>query len=189
MMSPKDLCTLDFLDQVIDTGVKVLKIEGRGRAPEYVAKVIKTYREAIDAHTHGTFDKERVAQWMGALEKVYNRGFWSGYYLGQKLGEWSEVNGSKATQKKVYVGKGVHFFPKANIGEFKIEAYDLKLGDTILIQGPTTGAQELELSEMLVNDQAQETATKGDSITVPLSFRIRPSDKLYKVVKTEYATA
>ena len=188
MMSPKDLCTLDFLDQVIDTGVKVLKIEGRGRAPEYVAKVIKTYREAIDAHAAGAFNKDKVAQWMTELEKVYNRGFWSGYYLGQKLGEWSEANGSKATQKKVYVGKGVHFFPKSNIGEFKIEAYDLKLGDTVLIQGPTTGAQELELSEMLVNDKAQGTASKGDSITLPLPFRIRPSDKLYKVVKTEYAT-
>ena len=189
MMSPKDLCTLDFLDQVIDTGVKVLKIEGRGRAPEYVAKVIQTYREAIDAHASGNFNKERVALWMSELEKVYNRGFWSGYYLGQKLGEWSEANGSKATQKKVYIGKGVHFFPKSSIGEFKIEAYDLKIGDTLFIQGPTTGAQELQLEEMMVNDQTKDTATKGDSITLPLPFRIRPSDKLYKVVKTEYATS
>ncbi|MEZ4795502.1 MAG: peptidase U32 family protein [Flavobacteriaceae bacterium] len=187
MMSPKDLCTLDFLDQVIDTGVKVLKIEGRGRAPEYVAKVIKTYREAIDAHYEGTFSKEKVQTWMEELEKVYNRGFWSGYYLGQKLGEWSEANGSKATQKKVYVGKGMHYFPKTSIGEFKIEAYDLKIGDTVLITGPSTGVQEFELTEMMVNDQRLDAATKGDSITIPLDFRIRQSDKLYKIVKTEYA--
>ena len=119
MMSPKDLCTLEFLDQVIDTGVKVLKIEGRGRAPEYVAKVIKTYREAIDAYYDGNFSQDKVKNWMTELGKVYNRGFWSGYYLGQKLGEWSQANGSKATQKKVYVGKGMHFFPKSNIGEFR----------------------------------------------------------------------
>ncbi len=187
MMSPKDLCTLEFLDQVIDTGVKVLKIEGRGRAPEYVAKVIKTYREAIDAYYDGNFSQDKVKNWMTELGKVYNRGFWSGYYLGQKLGEWSQANGSKATQKKVYVGKGMHFFPKSNIGEFKIEAYDIKLGDTILITGPTTGVEELELTEMLVNDEPKDVATKGDSITVPLKFRVRPSDKLYKIVKTEFA--
>ncbi|MCB0456923.1 MAG: peptidase U32 family protein [Flavobacteriaceae bacterium] len=187
MMSPKDLCTLEFLDEVIDTGVKVLKIEGRGRAPEYVAKTIKTYREAIDAHYDGTFTEEKVKDWMTELEKVYNRGFWSGYYLGQKLGEWSEANGSKATQKKVYVGKGEHYFPKTGIGEFKIEAYDLKIGDTVLITGPTTGVEEFELTQMMVNDQTLQKATKGDSITIPLPFRVRPSDKLYKIVKTEYA--
>ena len=188
MMSPKDLCTLDFLDQVIDTGVKVLKIEGRGRAPEYVATVIRTYREAIDAYYEGSFSKQKVTEWMKELHKVYNRGFWSGYYLGQKLGEWSEANGSKATQKKVYIGKGVHYFPKTSIGEFKIEAYDLKIGDTILVTGPTTGVEEFELTEMLVNDQLEKQATKGDSITIPLKFRLRQSDKLYKIVKTEYAT-
>ncbi|MEZ4874984.1 MAG: peptidase U32 family protein [Flavobacteriaceae bacterium] len=189
MMSPKDLCTLEFLDQVIDTGVKVLKIEGRGRAPEYVAKTIKTYREAIDAYYEGNFTGEKVKVWMTELEKVYNRGFWSGYYLGQKLGEWSEANGSKATQKKVYIGKGEHYFPKTSIGEFKIEAYDLKIGDTVLITGPTTGVEEFELTEMMVNDQPLPKATKGDSITIPLAFRVRPSDKLYKIVKTEYAVA
>ena len=115
MMSPKDLCTLDFLDQIIDAGVKVLKIEGRGRAPEYVATVTKTYREAIDAHDQGTFTQEKVDTWMKALEKVYNRGFWGGYYLGQKLGEWSDGPGTQATQKKLYVGKGVHYYPKPGI--------------------------------------------------------------------------
>jgi len=184
IMSPKDLCTLDFLDQVIDTGIKVLKIEGRGRAPEYVAKVIKTYREAIDAYYEGEFSKDKVEGWMTELKKVYNRGFWSGYYLGQKLGEWSDVDGSKATQKKVYLGKGMHFFPKANIGEFKIEAFDLSLGDSILITGPTTGVEEFELTEMMVNDERLDKATKGDSVTIPLKFRIRASDKLYKIVQT-----
>ena len=185
IMSPKDLCTIDFLDQVADAGIKVLKIEGRGRAPEYVARVIKCYRDAIDSVENGTYDKDKVIGWMQELEKVYNRGFWSGYYLGQKLGEWSKGSGSHATQKKVYIGKGVHFYPKAKIGEFKIEAYDLSLGDTLLITGPTTGAKEFELKEMLVNDQALEKGTKGDSITIPLDFRVRPSDKLYKIVENK----
>ena len=185
IMSPKDLCTIDFLDQVADAGIKVLKIEGRGRAPEYVAKVIKCYREAIDSLENGTYSKEQVISWMQDLEKVYNRGFWSGYYLGQKLGEWSKGSGSHATQKKVYIGKGVHYFPKAKIGEFKIEAYDVSLGDTILITGPTTGAKEFELKEMLVNDKQQEKGTKGDAITIPLDFRVRPSDKLYKIVENK----
>ncbi len=185
IMSPKDLCTIDFLDQVADAGIKVLKIEGRGRAPEYVANVIKSYRDAIDSLTNGTYDKEKVIGWMQELEKVYNRGFWNGYYLGQKLGEWSKGSGSHATQKKVYVGKGVHFFPKANIGEFKLEAFDLKIGDTILITGPTTGVKELDIKEMFVNDKKSEKAQRGDSITIPLDFRIRPSDKLYKIVIVE----
>lgn len=183
MMSPKDLCTLDFLDQVIDTGAKVLKIEGRGRAPEYVATVIRTYREAIDAYHEGTYTKEKVDKWMEALATVYNRGFWGGYYLGQKLGEWSGVPGSQATQKKVYIGKAMHFFPKTNISEFKIEAFDIKRGDKLLITGPTTGVQELILEDMYVNDQLSESAKKGDSCTFRTEFRTRPSDKLYKMVK------
>jgi len=183
MMSPKDLCTLDFLDQVIDSGIKVLKIEGRGRAADYVATVVKTYREAIDAYYEGTFTKEKISRWMEDLSTVYNRGFWSGYYLGQKLGEWSDNPGSNATQKKVYVGKGVHFFQKAGIGEFKIEAYDIKQGDKILITGPSTGAQEMVIEEMYVNEKIAEKATKGDSCTFKLPFRVRLSDKLYKIVE------
>ncbi|WP_066033253.1 peptidase U32 family protein [Flavobacterium anhuiense] len=184
MMSPKDLCTLDFLDQVIDSGVKVLKIEGRGRAPEYVATVTKTYREAIDAYYNGTFSKEKTTEWIKALETVYNRGFWSGYYLGQELGEWSDIPGSAATQKKVYVGRGLHYFPKAEIGQFKIEAYDIKIGDKILVTGPSTGAQEMIINEMFVNDTPGEKATKGDYCSFKLPFRIRMSDKLYKIVET-----
>ena len=183
IMSPQDLCTLNFLDQIVDAGAKVLKIEGRGRAPEYVAKVIKIYREAIDAIEDNTYSKDKVALWMEELKTVYNRGFWSGYYLGQKLGEWSDVSGSKATQKKLYIGKGVHFFPKPSIAEFKIEAYDIKLGDTLLITGPRTGVEEFELTEMLVNDEQLEIAQKGDSCTIPTKFKVRASDKLYKIVQ------
>jgi len=182
IMSPKDLCTIDFLDQIAEAGVSVLKIEGRGRAPEYVAKVIKSYREAIDSIDAGTYNKEKVAIWMTELKKVYNRDFWSGYYLGQKLGEWSKGSGSHATQKKVYLGKGMHYFPKASVGEFKIEAYDMSVGDTILITGPTTGSKELKVEEMFINDVKGSKANKGDSVTIPLTFRIRPSDKLYKIV-------
>lgn len=183
IMSPKDLCTIDFLDQVADAGIKVLKIEGRGRAPEYVANVIKCYRDAIDSLYEGTFDKDKVIGWMQELEKVYNRGFWNGYYLGQKLGEWSKGSGSHATQKKVYIGKSVHYFPKVKVGQFKIEAFDVKVGDKILITGPTTGAQEMEVSEMMINDLKGDSAKKGDSVTMPLDFRVRLSDKLYKLVE------
>ncbi|NRB59498.1 MAG: U32 family peptidase [Winogradskyella sp.] len=185
IMSPKDLCTIDFLDQVADAGIKVLKIEGRGRAPEYVAKVIGCYRAAIDSIADGTYDKDKVISWMQELEKVYNRGFWNGYYLGQRLGEWSKGSGSHATQKKVYLGKGLHYFPKAKIGEFKIDAYDLEIGDSVLVTGPTTGAKEFVLNEMLVNDEKLKKATKGDSVTIPLDFRIRASDKLYKIVENK----
>ncbi|WP_333596665.1 peptidase U32 family protein [Chryseobacterium flavum] len=185
MMSPKDLCTIGFLNQIADAGVKVLKIEGRGRAPEYVATVTKCYREAIDSIAEGTFSQEKVDEWMKLLETVYNRGFWSGYYLGQELGDWSSNSGSSATQKKVYIGKGRNFYPKANIAEFLVEAYDISVGDSVLIQGPTTGSQEMIIENMIVDKkEGADKATKSDVITFPTRFRIRPSDKLYKIVKT-----
>ncbi|MBS4041056.1 MAG: U32 family peptidase [Flavobacteriales bacterium] len=183
MMSPKDLCTIDFLDQVADAGIQVLKLEGRGRAPEYVATVTKCYREALDSLQNNTYSKEKVQGWLEQLNTVYNRGFWSGYYLGQKLGEWSDQSGSHAIQKKVYVGKGKHYFPKTGIAEFSLEAYSVKKGDKILITGPTTGVQELWIEDMMVNDQKKEEATKGDSLTLKIPFRIRLSDKLYKIVE------
>lgn len=186
MMSPKDLCTISFLDQIVDAGVKVLKIEGRGRAPEYVATVTKCYREAIDAIEDGTYNEEKVAEWMIQLETIYNRGFWGGYYLGQELGEWSSENGSAATQKKVYIGKGRTFYSKSNIAEFLIEAYDLTIGDTILIQGPTTGSQEMVLEAMRVDEKPDaEKATKSDLVTFKTNFKVRPSDKLYKIVAAD----
>ncbi|QFG52283.1 peptidase U32 family protein [Chryseobacterium sp.] len=185
MMSPKDLCTIGFLNDIVDAGVQVLKIEGRGRAPEYVATVTKCYREAIDAVADGTFTQEKVEDWMKRLETVYNRGFWSGYYLGQELGEWSSNSGSSATQKKVYVGKGRHFYPKSSIAEFLIEAYDVNVGDTVLIQGPTTGSQEMVLEAMQVDTRPEaDKATKSDVITFKTDFRVRPSDKLYKIVQS-----
>ena len=186
MMSPKDLCTIGFLDEIVNAGVKVLKVEGRGRAPEYVAMVTKCYREAIDSIEDGTFSQEKVTGWMERLETVYNRGFWAGYYLGQELGEWSANPGSSATQKKVYIGKGQHYYPKSDIAEFLIEAYDLVEGDTVLIQGPTTGSQEMVITGMMVDGkEGAIKATKSDVITFKTDFRVRPSDKLYKVVKVE----
>ena len=183
IMSPKDLCTLDFLDQVVETGVKVLKIEGRGRAADYVATVIKTYREAIDAYYDNTYTADKIANWMESLNKVYNRGFWSGYYLGQKLGEWTDTPGSKATQKKVYLGKGIHYFPKSKVAHFKIETQSIKVGDQILITGPTTGTIESSISSLRVDDKQVDMAGKGEEITFPLGETIRSSDKIYKLVE------
>jgi len=182
IMSPKDLCTLNFLDQVIDTGVKVLKIEGRARAPEYVYTVIKAYREAIDAYYSADFNPEAVEGWMNRLETVYNRGFWSGYYLGQELGEWSDKPGSLATQKKVYLGKGVHYYPKQKVAHFKIESQSVSVGDSVLITGPTTGVIEMELPPMRVDDVDADKAIRGSNITFELDQVIRSSDKIYKYI-------
>lgn len=180
IMSPKDLCTIDFLDQVIDTGVKVLKIEGRARAPEYVATVIRAYDEAIESYYDSSYTSEKVKQWMAELDKVYNRGFWSGYYLGQKLGEWTDEHGSKATRKRTYLGKGVHYFPKQKVAHFKIETKSVKVGDEILITGPTTGVIEMMVESMRVDDNEVDEAKKGQDVTFPLEKVIRPSDKIYK---------
>lgn len=185
IMSPKDLCTIDFLDQLIDTGISVLKIEGRGRAPEYVATTIKCYREAIDSYAEGTYTKEKVSDWMNRLETVYNRGFWGGYFLGQELGEWTDASGSKATVKKVFLGKGLHYYSKARIGEFKLEAQNLKVGDKILITGPTTGAYETEVTELRVENTIVDEVKRGVEFTMPIDSVIRASDKLYKVVPAE----
>jgi putative protease len=181
IMSPKDLMVLNILDQVKESGIKVLKLEGRGRAPEYVATTVKAYREAIDALDDGTFTPERIEQWVTRLATVYNRGFWSGYYLGQKLGEWT-TPGSHATQKKIYLGKGHHYYPKAQVAVFKMEAFNLKLNDKILITGPTTGVVELSIDEMYVNDQPANEAKKGDEVSFKIDKKIRPADKLYKYV-------
>ncbi len=182
IMSPKDLCTINFLDQVAESGIDVLKIEGRGRAPEYVKTTIECYREALDAIANDTYTQEKVAGWMARLDTVYNRGFWSGYYLGQQLGEWHDTSGSKATQKKVYIAKGVHFYPKTHVAEFEVEAQTIKEGDKILITGPTTGVVEEELKELYVNGARATQAKKGDRLTFKTNQRIRKSDKLYKLV-------
>ncbi|MCK5824174.1 MAG: U32 family peptidase [Ichthyobacteriaceae bacterium] len=187
IMSPKDLSVINFLDELIDTGAMVLKIEGRGRAPEYVATVIKTYRKAIDSYYEGNYTQEKVGEWMDDLRTVYNRDFWGGYLYGKELGEWSDTSGSQATQKKTYIAKGRHYYPKPQIAEFLMEAHDMKVGDKLLITGPTTGAQEFELKSMMVNDAVAQEAKRGDLVTFPLDFKIRPSDSLYKIEKTEFA--
>lgn len=182
IMSAKDLCTIDFIDKVLDTGISILKIEGRGRSADYVYTVTKSYREAIDAYQNGTYTPEKIEIWKTRLATVYNRGFWDGYYLGRKMGEWSDEYGSKATKKKVFVGQGVKYFDKIHVGEFYLESHSLTVGDEILITGPTTGVVQTVVSEMRVNDQPVEKASKGDTLSMPIAQKIRPSDKLYKMI-------
>lgn len=182
IMSPKDLCTIGFIDQVIDAGVRVLKIEGRGRAPEYVKTTTQCYREAVDSYFDGSYSQEKVDAWMKRLETVFNRGFWDGYYLGQRLGEWTNRYGSSATKKKIYLGKGTKYFPQAGVGEFSMESHTLEVGDEILVTGPTTGVLERTIEELRVNFEKVEKASKGDVVSIFINERIRPSDRLYKVV-------
>lgn len=183
IMSPKDLCTIGFIDDIINAGVKVLKIEGRGRAPEYVKTVTECYREAADAFLDGTYNKEKIEEWNKKLATVYNRGFWDGYYLGQELGEWSEGHGSQATTRKKFLGQGVKYFPKINVAEFKMETHSLSVGDKVLITGPTTGVIEMEIKELRVDDKSVEKVEKGINFSTPIDQIIRPSDKLYKVIE------
>jgi len=185
IMSPKDLCTIGFIDDIINAGVKVLKIEGRGRAPEYVKTVTECYREAADAYLDGTYSKEKIEEWNKKLATVYNRGFWDGYYLGQELGEWSEGHGSQATTRKKFLGQGVKYFPKINVAEFKIETHSLSVGDNVIITGPTTGVIEMVIKELRVDDKSVEKVEKGINFSTPIDQIIRPSDKLYKVVEAE----
>lgn len=182
IMSAQDLCTIDFLDEVINAGVTVMKIEGRGKGPEYVKATTECYKEAIEAFYDGTYSPEKVEEWMFRLKEVYNRGFWSGYYLGQKLGEWNDTGGSKATTRKIYIGKGQHYYDKIQVAEFKIEAYTLSVGDRILVTGPTTGAIETVVEELHTDDGPSFEAKKGQNVSFKLETPIRPSDKLYKIV-------
>jgi U32 family peptidase len=185
IMSAKDLCTIGFLDKVIDAGVSVVKIEGRGRSEEYVYTTTKVYREAIDSVIDKSFSKDKVVGWKKQLETVFNRGFWDGYYLGKKIGEWNNEYGSKATKEKVFIGNGVKYFDKISIGEFKIVSQSLKIGDEILISGPTTGLIQGEVFELRVNDRKCDSASKGDVISISVKSKIRSSDKLYKMVDVE----
>lgn len=185
IMSAKDLCTIDFLDKILDAGVRVLKIEGRGRAADYVYTTTKCYREAVDAFQEGTYTQEKIAVWKEKLSSVYNRGFWDGYYLGRKMGEWSAVHGSVATEKKVHIGKGIKYFDKIGVGEFVLESHDIKTGDKIIITGPTTGYIESIVGEIHLNGGSVAKAKKGDNISLLINEKIRPSDKLYKVVAAD----
>lgn len=182
IMSASDLCTIDFLDKVAAAGVAVLKIEGRGRSADYVYTTTACYREAIDSLEDETFSAKKVAGWKERLATVFNRGFWDGYYLGRKMGEWSDNPGSKATKRKVYIGKGMKYYETAGIGEFQLEAQDVSIGDELLITGPTTGVIETVLTEMRADDEPAVKAKRGSTITFPVSGKIRPSDKLYKLV-------
>lgn len=182
IMSAQDLCTIDFLDQVIDAGVTVMKIEGRGKGADYVKTTVECYREAINSYYDGEYNKEMVADWMERLKEVYNRGFWSGYYLGQKLGEWNDSAGNKATTRKIYLGKGNHYYDKIQVAEFKLESYGLSVGDKVLITGPTTGAIEAQVEELHTDQGSVLEAKKGQTCSFKLSTPIRNSDKLYKIV-------
>lgn len=187
IMSPKDLCTIDILDQLVDSGVDVLKIEGRTKGADYVQVVTKCYREALDAVLEGTFSPEKAITWKAEMEKVYNRGFWEGYYLGRKLGEWTPQPGSAATEKKIYIGKGSKYYPKISIGEFILESGNLKIGDTMMVTGPKCGMVKETLSSLMVNGQPAQEAVKGDKITLKFATKVTPSDKLYKIVEATHA--
>lgn len=185
IMSPKDLCTIDILDQVIASGVDVLKIEGRTKGADYVQVITRCYREAIQAIEEGTFTSEKIDAWKTEMSKVYNRGFWEGYYLGRTLGEWTPRPGSAATEKKVYIGKGTKYYPRIGVGEFVIESGNLKAGDTLMITGPKCGMVKEQVNELVVNGKRKQEAKKGDLVTFPFATKVTQHDKLYKVVSPD----
>ena len=185
IMSPKDLKTIHFMNKMMDSGVRVFKIEGRARGAEYVKAVVSCYNEAIEAHLNDTFTDEKVANWDVRLSKVFNRGFWDGYYLGQRLGEWSHNYGSKATHKKVYIGKCTNFFQKIGVAEFLLEAQTLSVGDEILVTGETTGAYEDVVEEVRVDLKPVETVEKGTYFSIKTKDVVRRNDKLFKIVPAD----
>lgn len=186
IMSPKDLCTIEFLDELIEAGVAVLKIEGRGKGADYVKTVTTCYREAIDSYYEGGFSKDKAAAWLQRMEDVYNRGFWGGYYLGKELGEWTDAPGSKARMKKIYLGRASHYYPKLQVAEFRIESYSLQKGDRVLVIGPETGVEETVVESLHVNDEGEKPlAVKGDLCSFPFPRKPGASDKLYKLVRSD----
>ena len=180
IMSPKDLCTIGFLNKMVDAGVRVFKIEGRARPAEYVKTVCECYSEALQAIADGTYTAERITAWRTRLATVFNRGFWDGYYLGQRLGEWSEVYGSKATRRKTLLGKVTNYFTRLHVAEFRIDSADLNVGDTILVTGPTTGVVEMPVTELRTDDGPVTRVEKGTVFTLPSPTLLRRGDKLYK---------
>jgi len=179
IMSPKDLKTIHFLNKMVDVGVRVFKIEGRARGPEYVKEVVECYNQALQAICDGTYDEEKIAQWDERLSRVFNRGFWDGYYLGQRLGEWSSKYGPSSSRVKVYAAKAIRYFSKIGVAEFKLESSELAVGDEVVITGPTTGALIFKVDEIRVDLQAVEKAVKGDRFSIPVPERVRPNDRLY----------
>jgi U32 family peptidase len=182
IMSPKDLCTIDILDELADAGIDVLKIEGRGKSADYVYTVTKCYREALEAIAEGSYSEDKIAAWKQQLESVYNRGFWEGYYLGRKLGEWTKNPGSAATEKKIYLGRSTNYFAKIGVAEFEVEAGILRKGSTVLLIGKNYGAVQVKLDNLRVNGQEAEEARKGDLITFPFAHKTIATDKLYKII-------
>lgn len=185
IMSPKDLKTIDFLDKVLDAGVRVLKIEGRGRSAEYVKTVTRIYKEAVKAYINGEFTQENKDRWNEELSKVYNRGFWDGYYLGQRVGEWTQKYGSQATKVKVFIGTITNYFKNINVAEVKLETGELGIGDEYVVLGPTTGVYEDKVTEIRVDLQRVEKAVKGDMFSIPTNEILRRGDKLYKLRDVE----
>ena len=185
IMSPKDLKTIHFMNKMMDAGVRVFKLEGRARGPEYVRLVTECYKEAVKAYCEGTFDEEKIAVWDERLRRVFNRGFWDGYYLGQRLGEWSSKYGSGATRKKVYVARGIKYFSGIGVAEFEMESGSLRVGDEILVTGPTTGAVMQTVDEIRVDLKPVEETVKGERFSIKMSEKIRPSDRLYKMEKVQ----
>lgn len=183
IMSPKDLKTVRFIDRMMKSGVRVFKIEGRARGPEYVYTVVKCYREAIQSVLDGTFTEEKKDAWDERLATVFNRGFWDGYYQGQTFGEWNKNYGSAATERKVYCAKGIKYFSKLGVAEFQVEASEFSVGDKLLITGPTTGVIYLDCTEIRYELKPVDTALKGQRISIPVPEKVRPSDKLFKIVK------
>ena len=179
IMSPKDLKTIHFLNKMIDSGVRVFKIEGRARGPEYVRTVVQCYNEAICAYLDGTYGDEKIADWDARLAKVFNRGFWNGYYLGQRLGEWTWKYGSSATRVKVYSAKGVRYFSNIRVAEFLMENGELHVGDEVVITGPTTGAIIMKVEEIRVDLKPVEKAVKGDRFSIRVDEKVRPSDRMF----------
>lgn len=184
IMSPKDLKTVRFIDRMMKSGVRVFKIEGRARGPEYVYTVVKCYREAIQSVLDGTFTEEKKDAWDERLATVFNRGFWDGYYQGQTFGEWNKNYGSAATERKVYCAKGIKYFSKLGVAEFQVEASEFSVGDKLLITGPTTGVIYLDCTEIRYDLKPVDTALKGQRISIPVPEKVRPSDKLFKIVKS-----
>ncbi len=182
IMSPKDLKTIHFLNKMVDAGVSVFKIEGRARGPEYVDIAVRCYDEALKAICDGTYNDEAIASWDSELEKIFNRGYWNGYYLGQRLGEWSAKYGSSATRTKVYAAKGIRFFSNIGVAEFAMENGELSVGDEIVITGPTTGAIIMKVEEIRVDLKPVEKAVKGDRFSIAVPAKVRPSDRLYRWV-------
>ncbi len=186
IMSPKDLKTVRFIDRLMRAGVRVYKIEGRARGPEYVYQTVRCYKEAIQAVLDGTFTEERKDEWDRRLATVFNRGFWDGYYQGQLMGEWNKTYGSNATERKVYIGKATKYYSKLGVGEFAVEATTFRLGDKLLVTGPTTGVMYLTATEIHDNDgHPVEEAPQGQRIAIPVTAKVRPSDKLFKLTSSQ----